>query len=406
MSSTDKSVDVYERLADAMEALPAGFTRTPSRLEIKLLKLVFTPEEALVAGTLSRKPETAADIAERVGLPEDEVTVLLESMIPRRMVRADTLALETGVKGLGKVEAKPGQRPKAESVKRYRASPFLVGWYESFLQESKSTTKEFAEIYEQYVIEGGGEKVFSPRPGSQGVIPYRGSLKPEWLKREPHNDIDAHFERHDRFLVIDCVCKKGQVALQGHSCDLPMKRCGFVGLPPATPLSENVLNREDASKLWNELDAMGTMIIEGFYGFTMGAEEPQFVGGCHCCGCCCAILNSARLDPNLEETVQRSNYRAVKDYEKCTNCGECARRCQVFAHTCDTSTDAKPVYHREKCLGCGSCTMGCKYDALHLEPVSEEEWFHVPSSFDEWEERRVEYLTAGNKCGTRPELDK
>ena len=30
--------------------LPAGFTRTPSKLEIKLIKLVFTPEEALVAG--------------------------------------------------------------------------------------------------------------------------------------------------------------------------------------------------------------------------------------------------------------------------------------------------------------------------------------------------------------------
>ena len=33
-------------------------------------------------------------------------------------------------------------------------------------------------------------------------------------------------------------------------------------------------------------------------------------------------------------------------------------------------------------------------DALHLEPVSEEEWFHVPSSFVEWEERRLEYLAA------------
>ncbi len=40
---------------------------------------------------MSRKLETAAEIAERVGLPEDEVTVLLESMIPQRMVRVDTL---------------------------------------------------------------------------------------------------------------------------------------------------------------------------------------------------------------------------------------------------------------------------------------------------------------------------
>ncbi|MCJ7641973.1 MAG: 4Fe-4S binding protein [Desulfobacterales bacterium] len=393
MKNTDKSVDIYERLADALDALPAGFTRTPSKLEIKLIKLVFTPEEALVASTLSRKLETAAEIAERVGLSEDEVTVLLESMIPRRMVKADTLALETGVKGLGKVEAKPGQKHDSESEKKYRLFPFLVGWYESFFQESKPTSKEFAEIFEQYVIDGGGEKIFSPRPGSQGVIPYRGSLRPEWVKREPHNDIDAHFNRHDRFLVIDCVCKKEKAALHGHSCELPVKRCGFVGLPPQTPLSENVLTREEAIKRWEELDAMGTMVIEGFYGFTMGAEEPQFVGGCHCCGCCCTILQGGRMG-HLTETVQRSNYRVVKDHDKCTNCGECVRRCQFFAHTFYKATDAKPVYHREKCVGCGACVMGCKFDALHLEPISEEEWFHVPSSFIEWEEVRLRNMAA------------
>jgi Na+-translocating ferredoxin:NAD+ oxidoreductase subunit B len=393
MNSTEPPEDIYERLANALDALPAGFTRTPSRLEIKLIKLVFTPGEALVASTLTRKLETAAEIAERVGLPEDQVTVLLEGMIPRRMVRADTLALESGVKGLGKVEAKPGQAPKAESVKKYRLSPFLVGWYESYLQESKPTSKEFAEIYEQYVIEGGGEKIFSPRPGSQGVIPYRGSLKPEWVTREPHNDIDAHFNRHDRFLVIDCVCKKEKAALHGHSCELPVKRCGFVGLPPQTPLSENVLTREEAIQRWEELDAMGNMVIEGFYGFTMGAEEPQFVGGCHCCGCCCTILQGGRMG-NLTETVERSNYRAVKDYEKCHSCGECVRRCQFFAHTFDKAADDKPAYHREKCVGCGSCGQGCPTGALHLEPVSEEEWFHVPTSFVDWEERRLEFLAA------------
>ena len=89
---------------------PPAFTRTPSRIEIELIKIVFTYEEASLAGQLTRTPETAAEIAKRVGLDEDEVTVLLESMIPRRMVRADTLALETGVKGLGKVEAQGSRR--------------------------------------------------------------------------------------------------------------------------------------------------------------------------------------------------------------------------------------------------------------------------------------------------------
>ena len=275
-------------------------------------------------------------------------------------------------------------------MKRYRLSPFLVGWYESFLQETRPESTEFARVYEQYVIQGGGEKIFNPRPGPQGVIPYRGSLKPEWLEREPHNDIDAHFERHDRFLVIECVCKKEKAAAHGHSCALPIKRCGFVGMPPVVPLSENVIGREEAIKLWNELDGIGTMVVEGFYGFTMGAEAPQFVGGCHCCGCCCSILNAARLAP-LEETIQRANYRAVKDYDKCHSCGECVRRCQFFAHE---ATDAMPVYHPEKCVGCGSCGQGCPTGALYLEPVSEDEWVHVPSSFSEWEERRLEGLEA------------
>ena len=405
MNAFEGHDDVYERLADAMDAQPAGFTRTPNKLEIKLLRLVFTPKEALVASTMSRKLETAAEIAERVGLPEDEVTVLLESMVPRRMVRLDTLALESGVKGLGKVEAKPGQAPKAESVKTYRLNPFLVGWYESYLQDTKPAAPEFARIYEQYVIEGGGEKIYCPRPGPQGVIPYRGSIKQEWLEREPHNDIDAHFQRHDRFLVIDCVCKKEKVAAHGHSCRLPNKRCGFVGMPPVVPFSENVIGREEAIKLWNELDARGTMVVEGFYGFTMGAEAPQFVGGCHCCGCCCTILNAARLyamrpgsgfsalrTAPLGETIQRSNYRVVKNTETCSSCLECVRRCQFYAHTFDKATDDQPVYHRDKCVGCGSCGMGCPTQSLHLEPVSEEEWFQVPSSFQEWEDRRMAFL--------------
>jgi len=41
-------------------------------------------------------------------------------------------------------------------------------------------------------------------------------------------------------------------------------------MPPMVPLSENVIPREEAMKLWAELDAMGTMVVEGFYGFTMG----------------------------------------------------------------------------------------------------------------------------------------
>ena len=117
--------------------------------------------------------------------------------------------------------------------------------------------KEFAELFEQFVIDGGGERIFAPRPGVLGVVPVRGSLKPEYVAREPHLDIDAHFQRHERFLVIPCVCKREIELLHGKSCRKPMKRCGFVGLPPQTPLGETVLDREEASKLLDKAREVG-----------------------------------------------------------------------------------------------------------------------------------------------------
>ena len=289
-----------------------------------------------------------------------------------------------------------------EGEKKYRLGPFLVGWYESNM---RLLDKEFAELFEQFVIEGGGERIFSPRPGVLGVVPVRGSLKPEYIEREPHLDIDAHFQRHERFLVIDCVCKREIEVLHGHSCKKPMKRCGFVGLPPQTPLGETVLDREEASKLLDKLGKQGHVNL-AFYGFTMGAESPQFVGTCNCCSCCCGIFHGQKL-AGAAEGPQKSNYRAVIDPDPCTACGACIKRCPVDAISEGPKRmpvgplcvavelePGKSVVDRDKCIGCGVCVIGCPTDAIVMEPVSEEEWFHVPSSMAEWEEMRVRNLAS------------
>ena len=377
MTNTEYSEDIYERLVDAMDALPHGFARTPSRVELRLIKMSFTPEEVWLAGHLTRFPETAAEIARRVGRDEAQVRETLESLIPKRLVRLDSPGM-----------AAPGLAPTTEGEKRYRLGPFLVGWYEANM---RLLGAEFAKLFEQYVIEGGGERIFSPRPGVLGVVPVRGSLKPELMKSmEPHLDIDAHFQRHDRFLVIDCVCKREKELLHGHSCKQPMKRCGFVGLPPQTPLGENVLNAEDASKLLTELEQMGHVHL-AFYGFTMGAETPQFVGTCNCCDCCCGIFQGKTL-AGLEEGPQRSNYRAVIDPEACVACGVCQERCPVDAIADDENLKSK--VERAKCIGCGVCVIACTTEAIDMVPVSAEEWFHVPSSMAEWEEMRLQNLAA------------
>jgi len=52
------------------------------------------------------------------------------------------------------------------------------------------------------------------------------------------------------------------------------------------------------------------------------------------------------------------------------------------------------VVERDLCIGCGVCVITCPTDAIVMEPVSEEEWFHVPSSMAEWEEMRLANMAA------------
>ena len=96
MNTPDKSEDIYERLAAALEALPHGFARTPSGVEIKLIKKAFTPEEVWLAGQLTRIPETAAEIAARVGRDVADVTALLESLVPKGLVSLNSPAGTAG----------------------------------------------------------------------------------------------------------------------------------------------------------------------------------------------------------------------------------------------------------------------------------------------------------------------
>ena len=49
----------------------------------------------------------------------------------------------------------------------------MIGWYEACIRVEG---KEFAELFHQYMEEGGSERILAPRPGVLGVVPVRGSL--------------------------------------------------------------------------------------------------------------------------------------------------------------------------------------------------------------------------------------
>ena len=82
--------DIYELLAEALDHLPNGFPRTMSGIEIKILKRIFSPEEAYVASKLGRKHERFDSIAKRAQLQAEHVKTQLITMEKRGLVAHDS----------------------------------------------------------------------------------------------------------------------------------------------------------------------------------------------------------------------------------------------------------------------------------------------------------------------------
>jgi electron transport complex protein RnfB len=74
------SEDVYTQLREFMDTLPGGYPATESGVEIKLLKKLFTPEQAELTMQLGQEPEEVQSIAARTGIDETELAERLEEL--------------------------------------------------------------------------------------------------------------------------------------------------------------------------------------------------------------------------------------------------------------------------------------------------------------------------------------
>jgi electron transport complex protein RnfB len=78
--------DIYKKLARHLDKMPAGFPSTDTGVELRILKRLFTPQEAEIATRLFLKPEPASIIAERAGLDADELSPVLEAMSKKGLI--------------------------------------------------------------------------------------------------------------------------------------------------------------------------------------------------------------------------------------------------------------------------------------------------------------------------------
>jgi len=340
----------YERLANALNALPNSFPRTKSNIEITLLKKIFLPEEAFLAGQLTGTPEQVSVIAQRTGLSEEDTASRLKAMMSRDFVRGNAAA------GM------------------FRLSPFVVGIYESQMDKMDH---ELAHLFEEY-LEQGGIEIMRPQPAIHRVIPAQSAVKTEWIL--PYDKLKELLISCNTFRVRDCICRKQQDLEGTRKCTFPLhvELIFYTGPASADPPVPPFVTREEALAVLDKTEKIGLV-----HTVSNVADGVFYV--CNCCGCCCGILRGI-TEFGIEKSVAAANYYSVIDPARCVGCGTCIKRCHMHAIS---AKDEISVVDRTKCIGCGLCASGCPANVARLEKKAGEEIINPPKDFATWEHERL-----------------
>jgi len=337
--------DIYRKLQQHLDTLPIGYPSTESGTDLKILKFIFTPEEALIGINLRLIPEPLKAIYRRV--KKYDITLEQLEIVLKKMYK-------NGAINLKRVEGE-----KEEEI--YYHNAFLaVGMYEYQLHRMDA---EFYETFEQYMDEVFRDEVTSTKINQLRTIPVEQSITPE------HNiatfdELKNLIENANRIAVQDCVCRQGK-DLIGKPCKLSdLREVCFVLDSSVQHILDNEKGREiskkEALEIFKKIQEAGLIIQPG------NALEPNFI--CSCCGCCCdMITNMKKLDRPAD--LMHSNFYAEVDVESCSGCGTCEQRCQLDAISLE---EGIAVVIKELCIGCGNCTTTCPEDAIMLKKKEEE----------------------------------
>ena len=344
--------DVYTRLQEHLDRLPAGFPPTESGVELRILKRLFTPQEAELAVRLSLKLEPAAEIARRAALPEAEAAARLQAMARKGLIFS--------------IEA-PGRPPA------YMAAQFVIGIWEYHVN---ALDAEFIRDMDEYMPHLGRE-AFDRLPQLR-TIPVGKSIG-AGLEVLPYERAEEIVRGQTRFLVAPCICRR-EHEHKGGGCGKLMEACLVFGWG-ADYYERNGIGRtitlEETLELLKKADAEGLVL--------QPSNSQDIVNICCCCGDCCLVLKNLKSHPSPAAALV-SPFSARLEAELCVGCETCVDRCQMEAMA---MADGRAVLAAGRCIGCGLCVSTCPSGALTLARQPPERQPMVPKNQRDAFERRA-----------------
>ncbi len=345
------SDQVYRNLQKRLDTHPVGFAASANNADIKLLKHIFTPEQAELMCRLGWHYRSTADLYAHVA-------DLVGSQVKLGQILHDILK-KGGV-----------FYRKEDDQETWAIAPLIVGMYEWQIDRLTPTMLNDFHDY------GSSPKTTPPpkeRPWQMRVIPIEKSVAQDLLIGN-FDEIRNHVKSAgDSIASLECICRKTH-SMSGDACSHTSRKntCMAFHYWAEQTIAQGTgrrISQEEALAVLAENQKEGLVLMPS------NSKTAEFV--CSCCSDCCGPLSGLRASERPSEEAL-TNYRAKIDEQACIGCGSCAEACPMEAITVDE--DFAQI-NELRCIGCGVCVAQCDSEAAQLTRKPQE--IQPPATMDD-----------------------
>ncbi|MCX7635600.1 MAG: hypothetical protein N2Z74_07645, partial [Syntrophales bacterium] len=292
-------MDAYERLREILDTHPTG--APPSPAFTRILRTLFSPEEAELLTHMNFAPKPVEAIAAAAGVSVAQADLMLGALADRVLVFSRE---KDGKRSYGLLATIPG----------LFEFPFMRGVATPVLEE-------LGKLWEEYYKDGLGAS-FSGHPTPVARIVPVGQAIDAPLKVHPYEEVRRLIDSVEFIGLGLCACR---VTLR--RCPKPVEMCLFFDAPARFLVAKQFarqITREEAHDVLKRAEEEGLV-----HTSTNAADKVGFI--CNCCRCCCIILRGL-TELALPHAFAPSGFLAQVKAEDCMGCGSCAEeRCPVGA---------------------------------------------------------------------------
>lgn len=340
----------YSDLMERLNRFPQG--APPSELLNKILKILFSDQEARLVSLLPIKP-FGAEKASRLWKTDLTTTRKILDTLASRALLVDI---------------------EQNGEQQYSLPPPMAGFFEFSMMRIRNDIDQTAlsELFYQYlnVEEDFIRALFTQGETQLGRV----------FVNEPALSADnalhvLDWERATEIIktashigVGMCYCRHKMEHL-GKACDAPMHICMTFNSTAASLTKHGHARRIESTEC---MDLLAQAYDHNLVQFGENVrEEVNFI--CNCCGCCCEAMIAARRFA-IFNPVHTTNFIPDIDQLLCNGCGKCATVCPVEAVSLVSANDPlqpklkKALLDEERCLGCGLCLRNCARKSIVLKP--------------------------------------